>query len=197
MITDNAVRGAEERDRLDIGILLWLQEHVRGEILDPVMKLITSLGDIGLIWIVIGACFVVQKKYRTTGLLIWAALLLEWLLVDGVIKNLVMRTRPFNADARLLSLIEPPGSWSFPSGHSGSSFAAAAVMCLRLPKKFALSGVVLAVLIAFSRLYVGVHYPTDVLAGALVGTAVGWLCCKAAERMERRRADVRKPKAEE
>ena len=160
--------------------MLWLQEHIRGEFLNVLMPLITSLGDIGFIWILIGAVFAVQKKYRQAGILIWIALLSEWLLVDGVLKNIFMRVRPFHASELLLPLIELPDSWSFPSGHSGSSFAAATVMWMRLPRKYALPGAVLAVLIAFSRLYVGVHYPTDVLAGAAVGICVGWACCRIA-----------------
>ena len=170
--------------------MLWIQEHLRSDVLDPIMVFITGLGDIGMIWILIGAVFVAQKEYRKTGLLIWIALLSEYLLVDGVIKNIVMRERPFRAEPLLQALIEHPESWSFPSGHTGSSFAAATVAVLRLPKKFALPCLLLAALIAFSRLYIGVHYPTDVLAGAVVGILTGWLCCRAADWQKGREGTV-------
>lgn len=166
---------------MDIGILLFIQEYLRNGVLTPLMVLITTLGDVGFIWIVIGAVLIAKKRYRSAGFLIWIALFSEWLLVDGVIKNIFMRERPFYACETLIPLIEYPGSFSFPSGHAGSSFAAAAVMRLRLPRKYARFGLLLAALIAFSRLYVGVHYPTDVLCGALIGVLVGKACCMAAD----------------
>lgn len=164
---------------MDIGILLWLQEHVRSDVLTPLFVFITGLGDIGFVWIAIGAVLVTKKRWRAAGILLWIALLSEWLLVDGVIKNIVMRERPFHANPLLLALIEEPDSFSFPSGHTGSSFAAAVVLWRSLPHKAALPFCLLAVLIAFSRLYVGVHYPTDVLAGAVIGICVGLICCRA------------------
>ena len=172
---------------MDIGILLWLQEHVRSEVLTVLMRFITSLGDIGFIWILIGLVLALKKKYRTTGFLVLAALLLEWLLVNCVIKELVMRIRPFEAHEALKALISHPDSFSFPSGHTGSSFAAASVMWKRLPRRFSVPCLLLAVLIAFSRLYVGVHYPTDVLAGAVIGVLIGLTCCRIWDARETRR----------
>ena len=102
--------------------------------------------------------------------------LLGSLLVNNMIlKNLVARTRPYEAVDGLQRLIEAQRDLSFPSGHTGSSFAAAVIIYLTCPKKIGIPAMILAVLIALSRLYVGVHYPTDVLAAVVTGTGIAIL----------------------
>lgn len=172
---------------LDADILLWIQNNLRSELLNPLMRLVTQLGDIGLIWILIGLGLMTRKSYRLVGLTVLVALLSEWLLVDGVIKNLVQRTRPFHAIEALEPLIAHPQSFSFPSGHSGSSIAAATVLFMGLPRTWGIAAVILGIAIALSRLYVGVHYPSDVLVGALIGFATGFLSWKLiAQRVHRK-----------
>lgn len=159
---------------IDGGILLFLQEFVRNPLLDPVMVWITTLGDKGMIWIAATIVLLIPKKTRKIGLMSALALVGSLLINNQLIKNFVRRPRPFYTFEELTTVIPRPGEFSFPSGHSSASFAAAVVFYRNLPKKYGIPALILAVLIAFSRLYVGVHYPTDVLAGALVGTAIAF-----------------------
>ena len=159
---------------LDGGFLLFLQESVRNPILDKIMIFITSLGNGGMIWILTTILLLIPKKTRKAGIVSAVALLGSVLFGNMLIKNIVQRPRPYIRLEELTIIIPRPSDFSFPSGHSSASFAAAASFYRLLPKKIGIPAIVLACLIAFSRLYVGVHYPTDVLAGALMGIAVSY-----------------------
>lgn len=160
---------------MDDAILMFLQEAVRNVILDPVMKIITSLGNAGIFWILLTVFLLIPRKTRKIGWMSACALLFSLLINNIFLKNLVARVRPYNAIEGLIPIIKKPSEFSFPSGHAGSSFASACVLYRKLPKKFGVPLLVLAILIAFSRLYVGVHYPTDVLAGAVTGIVCSYL----------------------
>lgn len=160
---------------LDGGFLLFLQESVRNPILNTIMIFITSLGDGGFIWIAATIVLLVPKKTRKVGMMSAAALLGSLLINNNLIKNLVQRPRPFVTFTDIRILIPTPSEFSFPSGHTSSSFAAAAVFYRFLPKKLGVPSVVLAGLIGFSRLYVGVHYPTDVIAGVFMGILLSYM----------------------
>lgn len=160
---------------LDGGFLLFLQESVRNPILNSIMIWITSLGDAGKIWIVLTIVLLFYPKTRKVGMMSAVALLGSLLINNYLIKNLVQRPRPFVTFTDLQIIIPTPSEFSFPSGHTSSSFAAAAVFYRHLPKKLGLPSVILAGLIGFSRLYVGVHYPTDVIAGALMGILLSYM----------------------
>lgn len=160
---------------LDGGFLLFLQDSVRNPILNSVMTLITSLGNGGILWIAATILLLIPKKTRKIGLMSAVALLGSLIINNQIIKNMVRRPRPFVTFPDLKILIPTPSEYSFPSGHTSSSFAAAAVFYRHLPKKAGVPAVVLAGLIGFSRLYVGVHYPTDVLAGIIMGILLGYL----------------------
>ena len=160
---------------LDGGFLLFLQESVRNPVLNRMMIFITSLGDGGIIWIVATLVLLIPKKTRKVGLMSAAALLGSLIINNHIIKNLVQRPRPFVTFTDIQILIPTPSEFSFPSGHTASSFAAAAVFYRFLPKQLGIPAVVLAGLIGFSRLYVGVHYPTDVLAGMLMGVLLSYM----------------------
>ena len=159
---------------LDGGFLLFLQESVRNPVLDKIMIFITSLGDKGMIWILATVLLLIPKKTRKAGMVSAVALLGSLLFNNMLIKNIVQRPRPYVTLEDLRIIIPRPSEYSFPSGHSSSSFAAAVSFYRLLPKKLGIPAIVLAGLIAFSRLYVGVHYPTDVLAGALMGIALSY-----------------------
>ncbi len=150
--------------------LIWLQENVRSELLTPVMKLITHLGDKGLFWIIIAIVMLFFKKTRPLGIMAGIALVFSVLINNVLIKPNVGRIRPYEVVDGLRLLIEKQDDPSFPSGHSGASFAAAVVFLVKGPKKIGIPAIIMAALIAFSRLYVGVHYPTDVICGIITGT---------------------------
>ncbi|MBO4609180.1 MAG: phosphatase PAP2 family protein [Lachnospiraceae bacterium] len=152
--------------------LIWLQENVRTDVLTPIMKLITHLGDKGIFWILIAVVMLFFKKTRPLGIMAGIALVFSVLINNVLIKPNVGRIRPYEVVDGLKLLIERQHDPSFPSGHSGASFAAAVVFLVKGPKKIGIPAIIMAALIAFSRLYVGVHYPTDVICGIITGT-----CC--------------------
>ena len=166
---------------MEIHILDMIQ-NLRTPIGDVVVPLITRLGDAGIIWIILTVLLLIIPKTRKTGVIMMAALLADVLLCNVVIKNLVARTRPYEVIDGLKLLIEKQSDYSFPSGHTGSSFASAIVLWKELPRKYGVMALIVAVLIAYSRLYVGVHYPSDVLAGVVIGTVLAlvsvWLVKK-------------------
>ena len=160
---------------LDGGFLLFLQESVRNPILNSIVIFITSLGNGGMIWIVATILLLIPKKTRKIGIMSAVALLGSLIINNNIIKNLVRRPRPFVKFTDLQIIIPTPSEFSFPSGHTASSFAAASVFYRHLPKKLGITSVVLAGLIGFSRLYVGVHYPTDVIAGVIMGVLLSYM----------------------
>ena len=158
----------------DGNFLLWIQENVRTPILNNIFSFITSLGNSGMVWIVIALFLLIQKKTRKIGIMCILGLVLSVLINNEILKNIVCRPRPFNAIHGLTSLAFPK-DFSFPSGHTGSSFAAAIVIFRNLPKKLGIPSLVLAFMIAVSRLYIGVHYPTDVICGVITGAVCAFL----------------------
>ena len=161
--------GWEER------FLLFLQESVRNPILDRVMQFVTSLGDAGFLAIIVCIVLLCIRKYRRAGAAASLSLILDFIVVNLVLKNLVARTRPYDMLEELLLITKRPSDLSFPSGHAGACFAVAIVLFLCLPRRFGIPAMVVAVLISFSRLYVGAHYPTDVLGGMVIGCITGWI----------------------
>ncbi|MBE5882413.1 MAG: phosphatase PAP2 family protein [Lachnospiraceae bacterium] len=154
---------------LDGNLLLWIQENLRSEFLTPLFQFITTSGNAGLIWIAVTCFLLAFKKTRRTGIACALALIFSLLFTNLLIKPLVARIRPYDLIEGLQILISKPRDFSFPSGHSSASFAAAWVMFRMLPKKAGIPALVYAFLMAFSRLYFGVHYPSDVLGGILLG----------------------------
>ncbi len=164
---------------LDGVILLQIQQHLRSDMLTPFMKIITFLGNGGWFWILCAVILLVLPRTRKTGYAAVLSLIFGTIATNLLLKNIVARPRPFTEVEGLLPLIAKPTDFSFPSGHTTASFAAALVMLRMLPKKYGITAVILAALVAVSRLYLGVHYPTDVLAGfvvALVGSTLAvWI----------------------
>lgn len=168
---------------MDESALLWLQENLRGGLLDGPLTLLTTLGNAGILWIALSLVMALFPRTRRAGLLALAAMGICYVFNDMVVKTIVARPRPFVTVPELWTMVAQPGSWSFPSGHTCSSFAAAGIWCRTLERRWMKAGaVVLAALMGFSRLFVGVHYPSDVLVGMCVGLIGSQLVFLAARR---------------
>ena len=165
--------------QLDGEILLLIQRYLRTDMLTPFMKFVTFLGNGGWFWILCAVILLSIPKTRKAGYASALSLIFGAIVTNLLLKNIVARPRPFAEIEALIPMITKPKDFSFPSGHTTASFAVALVMLRMLPKKFGIPAVVLAALVAFSRLYLGVHYPTDVLTGfviALVGSTLSvWI----------------------
>ena len=172
---------------MEADILLWIQNHLRMEQLDPIMKGITFLGDYGWFWIVLGVVLIARKKTRLSGFAVELSLLFSLLVNNIILKNLVARVRPYEVIPSLDLIVKEAVDFSFPSGHSGASFAAATAIFCTMPQKYGVAALILAALIAFSRLYVGIHYPTDVMVGILDGILFGLLSAHFIKRWEKNR----------
>lgn len=133
----------------------------------------------------------ILPKTRKTGIIVAAALLMDLILCNLILKNLVARVRPYDVNTAIAILIKKPLDFSFPSGHTAASFAAMTALFLAKMKKAWIAALVLAVLIAFSRLYFYVHYPTDVLGGAVVGILSGIIGYAIVEKIDKRRKVAR------
>ncbi|WP_072986309.1 phosphatase PAP2 family protein [Clostridium cavendishii] len=153
---------------LDLKILLDIQQVFKTPFLDKSMPIITSLGNAGIFWIVISLILICTKKHRYIGILCLCSLIITSFLGEVIIKNIVQRNRPFIFLDNVKLLITPPNSYSFPSGHTAASFTSAAMLS-HFFKKYRIIFFALAITIAFSRLYLLVHYPSDVLVGMLLG----------------------------
>lgn len=161
---------------IDNKILDFIQQNMRCSFLDDAMTFITSLGNAGIVWIIITIIFICMKKYRKTGITMAVALILSLLVGNIVLKPLVARIRPFDANEFTKLLISAPKDFSFPSGHTMSSITCAVVLLLD-KNKIWIPAMILAVLISFSRMYLYVHYPSDVISGAIIGIVMAF-CAK-------------------
>ena len=159
---------------LDEQVLLWIQECVRQEVLDPLVKLYTTLGNAGIIWIVVSLAMLCWKPTRRVGVTALCAMVLGLLCTNVVLKHLVSRPRPYTVVEGLIPLLTSGDPNSFPSGHTCAAFAAGVAWFGTARKGgWRAAALIQAVLMGLSRLYVGVHYPSDVLAGAIIGTLCG------------------------
>ena len=152
-------------------LLYFIQNNMRSDIMDLLMPYISYAGSGGFIWIVTALILICLKKYRTVGITVIVALLLCLLIGNTILKPLVARPRPYDV-YNMAILIPQLTDYSFPSGHTTSSFAAATVIFCRY-RLLGCLALILGSAIAFSRLYLFVHYPTDIVGGIVIGTAIG------------------------
>lgn len=170
----------------ELAVLDWIQAHLRCGFLDAVLPVVSWTCDHGEIWILLAAVLLLWKKHRWTGVSVSFALILDLICCNMILKPLVGRIRPFAVNTAVELLTAPPADASFPSGHTAASFAA--VFALRASgSPLWKPAAVLASVIAFSRLYLYVHWPTDVLGGILVGAVAGWAGARLADALRRRR----------
>lgn len=173
-------------EAFDLPILDWIQANLQCAFLDWLMPVITLFGDGGIFWIACALAMMCIPKYRKTGFSMGAALLMGVVICNMIMKPLVGRIRPYDYQITYLHrtwedllvsgrlLVSTPSDFSFPSGHTIASFEACTAILIR-NRKLGIPAVILAILIAFSRLYLYVHYPTDVLVSLVLGIAFGIL----------------------
>lgn len=142
--------------------------------LTPIMILVSTLGNAGLIWIITGLILLIPRKTRQCGVTMLIAMAFSFILGNLILKNVIGRARPFIQDETIKLLIPPPGEFSFPSGHTLNGFTAATVIFMYF-KKPGIGALIFAGVIAFSRMYLFVHFPTDILGGLVLGVLDGML----------------------
>ena len=162
----------------DLPILDWIQSNMKSDLMDTIMPIITMFGDDGIFWIACAVLLLFFPKTRKIGIGMGIAMATGLLVCNVTLKPLIARIRPYDMQAELgvtiQLLTERMHDFSFPSGHTIASFEAATVL-LKNSKKMGIPAMILAVLIAFSRLYLYVHYPTDVIFSVFAGIAFGFL----------------------
>ena len=167
---------------IEFAILDFIRNYITSPVMDKIMVFITTLGNAGMIWIVLAIFMLCSKKYRKTGIVLAIGLICSLLIGNVILKPLFHRLRPFQVREGISLIISAPHDFSFPSGHTLASVISATILMLR-ERKIGVYALVLAILIAFSRLYLYVHFPTDVLGGAVLGVAIGFMSVKIAEKI--------------
>ena len=158
---------------IDVKVLDSISNIFSCDFLDFLMPIVTAIANGGLLYIILAVILIVFKKTRKYGIMLGTALIFGLVFGNLILKNVIARPRPF-AGKEIELLVSPPDDWSFPSGHTMASFEMATVM-FYMNRKIGYFAIGVAVIIAFSRLYLYVHYPTDVICGAILGTVFG-LC---------------------
>lgn len=163
----------------DLPILDWIQANLQCGFLDTVMPIITMFGDAGIFWMACATVLLFFRKHRRTGLGMWFAMAIGLLICNIILKPMVGRIRPYDFQLEHFQvvidlLIDKETSLSFPSGHTIASFEAATVLLINSPL-LGIPALILAVLIAFSRMYLYVHYPTDVIFSVFAGILFGFI----------------------
>lgn len=162
---------------IDYSFLQFIHSYLNAPIIDRIMIFVTRIGDNGAIWVGIALLLLITKKYRSVGITIIIALVLCLFIGNLTLKPYFARIRPFNAYTNIVLLINGPKDFSFPSGHAMTSFACATVLYLKR-RSWGLYAIGLAALIAFSRMYLFVHYPSDIIVGILIGILIGLFSVK-------------------
>lgn len=155
-------------------MILDMIQNLRTPLLDRIMCFVSMLGNAGVIWILLAILLFMIPKTRKAGMFLIGALLVDVVLCNGILKNLAARTRPFDVNTAVELIVKRPKDFSFPSGHTAASFASITALFLAKEKKLAWPALVLGSVMAFSRMYLYVHYPTDILGGIVVGIISGY-----------------------
>ena len=159
---------------IDISIVRFIREFIANPVLDFLMPIITLIGEDGLLWIVTSLLLLVFKKTRKAGFVMALSLIFGLLIINITIKPIVARVRPYAVD-NVPILIKALGDGSFPSGHTACCFEGAASLIFCGYKKWGKIALTASLLVAFSRVYLYVHYPSDVIVGAVLGTAFAYI----------------------
>ena len=171
---------------IDVAIYQFV-DSIMNPVLNVIMTFITHFGDTpGIIWFILGLCLLIPRKTRKLGILLFAGLAFASVINNLCLKEIIERPRPYNLDPEVWknagyeyiwpNLIKKSDSWSFPSGHTSTSIGAGFALLLGCRKKelgIGIPAFIISLLIGFSRIYVHVHYPTDVIVGAVIGLVSG------------------------
>lgn len=168
-------------EALDYGILKLFQQ-IHTDVLTAFFRFFTNVGEGGMIWIIVGVAMLLSVKTRKYGIIVLSALLMCLIFGNGILKHVVARPRPCWRHPEVEMLIGVPTDFSFPSGHTFSSFAAALSIAY-WNRKYGYAAFAIAVIITLSRLYFFVHYPTDVLGGAIFGSLLAVVSIKMVEKL--------------
>ena len=164
----------------DRSVLDWFQT-IHNDVATAFLSVLTKLGEAGILWIIVGLVMVIGIKEKKYGVIVLLSLLFCLIFGNGLLKNLVARQRPCHRFPIYDMLIAIPKDYSFPSGHTFSSVAAA--VCIgHWNRKCGIAAGITAVLMMFSRMYFYVHYPTDILAGIVLGTVLALLSIYVVEK---------------
>ncbi|MCM1335019.1 MAG: phosphatase PAP2 family protein, partial [Eubacterium sp.] len=165
----------EAIERMDFAILDAIQRALRSDLADVLMAGVSFLGG-GVLWIAVGIILLFFWKYRSCGIAVLASSLTALVLTEFIIKLIVLRERPYLANPDVALAVSVPLGTSFPSSHTGMSFAGA-IPLFKGRRLWGIVGLGFAALVAFSRLYLYVHFPSDVAVGAILGVGIGlgWL----------------------
>lgn len=159
-------------NQYELLVLHFIKDTMQCDVFDVFFSHITRLGDYGIFWIMLAILFLFFKKTRKIGISMGIALILGLVFCNLMLKPIIARTRPYIADPSLMLIVKPEADFSFPSGHTVASVECAVAIYVN-NKKMGIAALVIAVLVAFSRLYLTVHYPSDVIIGAVLGVMTG------------------------
>ncbi len=168
-------------------ILNFIQQHLRSELMDKIMVTITHLGDAGIMWIILTVVLLLIPKTRKVGFVLVLALVFDLILCNFIIKPFVARTRPYDINTAIELLIGRQVDYSFPSGHTAAGITCTTVLYLTRQKWLWKLTLLLSLLIGFSRMYLYVHFPTDIIGGIIIGVVCGTFGYITARQIAKRR----------
>ena len=163
-------------------------QTIHTPLLDRFMVAITKLGDAGIVWIILTVILLLIPKTRKSGVYMAVALIADLIICNVILKPIVARPRPYSINKTIKLLVPSLRDYSFPSGHTAASFASVSALYFAGRKRLAVGALVVSILIAFSRMYLYVHYPTDVLGGLIIGLLCGWVADVIIKRIAERKS---------
>lgn len=172
----------------EFAFLDWIQAHLQSGVLDKVMPVITLFGDKGIFWIAVTLLMFAYKPTRKYAHVAAIGLLLCVLCGNIILKPMLARIRPYDVNQLVQLLISAPTDFSFPSGHTQASFTVATAICM-WKRKWGIPALILAALIAFSRMYLYVHYPTDIIGGLIFGVGFAFIGLAISNKLFRGKKD--------